>query len=171
MQVTDGFDGNLRADDTDLYFTGYDGIDRQSQTATSSPAERVAPQQYPFGLSADSIYAVESLGFGTGLILDQMPNAGGDWTRKHALGTGDGPSLVQIIGDRYFVAAHPAYPPGANIIGEDTSKSMLLTGLLSSSAPPLRLVETSTVVDWQFTATWVFWSDHHAIFSRPVPIN
>jgi hypothetical protein len=151
----------LQADDTDLYFVGpYGGkgvIVRQSQTGASSAATQVASQPYIFGLSADSVYGVED-----GMVLDQVPKTGGEWTRKRALGAGGNPELVQIIGDRYFVAAHPDYP-------NDYSKAMVLTGLLSSNAPPLRLVETSIRrPNWQFTAKAVFWTDGKAIFSRAV---
>ena len=171
MQLHDSSASQLHADDTDLYYEafseGSDVILRQSQTGTS--ATQVA-QAFAFALNEDSLYGVESLGAAQGMILDQVPKSGGNWTRQQALGVGDGPSL-QIIADRYFVGAFPPHPPGDGIIGADDSKAMILTGLLSSNAPPVRLVEAAgrwQGLIWQATATSLFWTDGRAIFSRPV---
>ncbi|MEO7035254.1 MAG: hypothetical protein ABI548_15130 [Polyangiaceae bacterium] len=170
-QVRDSSAAGLQADAADLYFVGPNGgsdvILRQPQTGPNAAPTLVVPQTYAFTLSGDSLYGVETLGFAEGMTLDQVPKAGGNWTRERALGAGD-PGSVKIIGDRYFVAAIPPYPVGGNTRGGDSSKGIMLTGLLSSSAPPLRLVETSTSVVWQATATSVFWTDGNAIFSRPV---
>jgi hypothetical protein len=103
--------------------------------AGGTPLGVVAPS-YSYAVNADSAYGVESLGFGTGLILDQVPKAGGTWQRKRALGSGDGASALLLIGERYVFAANPAFPPGGNTIGGVATKPSLRRAYFP--APQLR---------------------------------
>jgi hypothetical protein len=160
----------LAADPNNLYYISSSGI-LSLPLAGASPNLVVSPG-YTFALAADSVYGVETQGDAVaGMILDVAPKTGGAWTRERALGAGDYPDRLQIIGDRYVFSASPPFPAGSNNTGPDLTKEYLETGLLSSTAAPLRLVEKSALQNnlrmlWTATATAVFWSDRSAIFSR-----
>jgi hypothetical protein len=173
--------GGLQADATDLYGSDCSNSIFRFTLAGSAPSAGATETQtsvvspnYPYALGGDLVYGVES---GLGLILDQAPKTGGVWNRKRALGEGGRPDRVQIVGDRYFVSA--------TTTASGYTKAEIVTGLISSAAPPVRLLEMSlaafggalgqycTDVDclplvWVGSATTLFWTDGSAVFSRPI---
>ncbi|HEY5372040.1 MAG TPA: hypothetical protein VIK01_00070, partial [Polyangiaceae bacterium] len=153
------------ADASAVYYnSGLSPIMSVLQTG-STPSVVVAPfLPSAFALSGDSIYGVE--GLATGSFLDTVPKAGGTWIRKRALGDASANNL-QIIDDRYFFDGQYYNTPVLYIE----------TGLISSDAPPARLVEVNGNSDlnkqmlWVATQETVFWSDGRAILARAVTGN
>jgi hypothetical protein len=167
-----GYAQQLAADGSNLYYDGGSGV--LSLPFVGATPNLVVSPGYTFTPAADSVYGIETQNFAVGMILDVVPKTGGAWTRKRALGAGDSADRLQIVGDRYVFSASPPLPPGG-FIGGDTTKEYLETGLISSSAAPLRLVEAAVSsqndarrMPWVATAQTVFWSDRSAIFSRAI---
>jgi hypothetical protein len=158
----------IAVDATTVYATDDALIFSVPQTGTTL-TPLVGPG-YTFALGGELLYGVEQLNNADGLILDSAPKTGGTWERKRALGTGSFPDRLQVIGDRFFFSASPDGNQGS-----DYSKEYIETGLISSSAAPLRLVEESGLgrsysrrLLWTGTATAAFWSDGSAIFTRAI---
>jgi hypothetical protein len=159
------FAGQLAADAAGVYATNYATIFSVPQPGTT--ASTLVSPGYTFAIGGDSVYGIEPLQDQSGgLILDVVPKTGGTWARKHALGSGSYTDQLQILGDRYFFSERTG---GA----DSSSNEYIETGLISSAAGPLRLVDKSalqrsTKLLWTGTATALFWTDGSAIFTRAV---
>jgi hypothetical protein len=136
-------------------------------TIWRAPLDGSAPQAlalniWPFQPSGDFIYGLESTDNGTGMVLDRAPMTGNTFQRARALGAGGFVGGFQIIGDRFFFAS-----------ATDSTRLNITTGSLSSSDPPVRLVEAAVPSSiqpllWVATADTLYWSDGRAIYARPV---
>ncbi|HWZ91434.1 MAG TPA: hypothetical protein VNW92_21380, partial [Polyangiaceae bacterium] len=156
----------LTSDGGDLFYDATGGIWR-------APLNGGAPQSlaldiFPFEPSGDFIYGLENID-NTGMVLDRAPMTGNAFERARALGAGSFIGGFQIIGDRFFFDSHPL----ATVNSYSASQLNITTGLLSSSDPPVRLLEAAEPsinqsLVWVATANMVYWSNGRAIYSRPV---
>lgn len=165
--------GPLAEDGSNLYYRSSLPGSQDSwiaRMALDGGAEQVLfVARSPFAVHGDFAYGAESIENGTGLLLDRVATSGGTWQRVRALGGGNTLYRLQIVGDRFFVDSNP--PEVGPYTQSDSSKLSVLTGLLSSDAPPVRVLERISrrgVVDqlWAGTANTFFWSDGNNVYSR-----
>ena len=147
----------LHADDTNLYFD--DGFGHISRTALDggSAVELVGIDTRPFDLNGDSIYGLEYTN--NGVILTKSGKSNSSWLRIRALGE-QFPARLVLAGDRLFFE----WKGNDNLPGVTTTT-------LSSTAPPIRLVDPSEsfVKYWVASTSKFYWTDGRRIFSRPIP--
>ena len=146
-----------QADDQNLYY-----VDRSSFTFVRTPlaggsSQTVALEVRPFVLKDAFLYGLESAD--EGQLLTRAPKSGGAWKRVKALAEGN-PTQLQFVGQSFFY--HWWLAPGQFGISWAS---------LDNDKPPVRLVDPSanTPVCWVGTATALYWSDTHRIFSRQLP--
>lgn len=163
---------SLAADATNLYYNDCWGCNAQNATLFrvsfdgGTPETLISPSLL-FVLSGDYLYGIEEINNSTGLILDRASKGGGTWQRVRALGSGGSVRNFQLIGDRYFLDEH--LPDTVYV--QPGSELAIVTGLLASDNPPVRLREWTalrTRVDrlWIGTAGALYWSDASVIYSR-----
>ena len=160
--------GGLTSDGGDLFYGD------TSSVIWRAPPDGGAPQSLalsisPFEPSGDFIYGLENID-NTGTVLDRAPITGNAFERARALGAGGFVGGFQIIGDRFFFDTHPPDPVNPY---PDRSRLNITTGSLSSSDPPVRLLEAAEPsinqsLLWLATANTLYWTNGRAIYSRPV---
>lgn len=156
ITVTVTFPDKLHADDTHLYFDdGYGHISRTD--AGGGGTVEIVGDARPFDLNGDSIYGLEYTNDGT--ILTKAAKSNGSWLRIRALGE-RAPARLVLLGDRLFFEWQ----------GDNNSPGITTT-TLTSTAPPIRLVDAAEgfVRAWVGTASKVYWTDGARIYSRPIP--
>ncbi len=148
---------DIAADATDLYAE----LDVISRVPLAGGAPQPLDLDYrAFTLDGDSIYGLEQVQ--SGLLLTKAAKTNGAWLRIRPLGEGVG-ERVRFAGDRYFVELRRA-PHYDDFPG-------VLTGKLSTTTPPLQLIEPASVnvVSWAATADTFYWSDGRRIYQRAIP--
>jgi hypothetical protein len=167
-QFAPDWTGGLVTDGRTLFYDDSAGIVWRAPLDGSAP-QALAISIWPFQPSGDFIYGLENVD-NTGTVLDRALLTSDTLQRVRALGAGHTIDQFQIIGDRFFFASNPHEPASSYI---DLRHTDITTGLLSSSDPPVRLVEAAVPsinqpLLWVATASAVYWSDGRAIYMQAV---
>lgn len=108
----------------------------------------------------------------TGTLLTRAPKSGGEWRAVRALGGGGPVERLQLVGERYFYDQASPLPDVTYTDGSSATRSVV-TGLLGSEDPPIRLLELPTTGKsfeqvWVGTADALFWTDGTKLYSNAV---
>jgi hypothetical protein len=163
---------SMATDGTSVFYTDwadYTSISRVS--VHGGLRESLVSPFLPFGVNGDSLYGLEDVDNATGNVLVRAPKSGGPWERVRALGAGGGGTKFQLVGDRYFFSQHP--PQQGAYVQQDGLRIAVVTAVLGSDDPPVRLLERPTLgyqADelWVGTAETFFWTDGQRLYARSV---